>query len=530
MSNILEAGQYPVFTMLALDDSAFNFRSGLGYHITKPTVINKPVLTPAANRDAPDAGAAHFYGSIICDEGKYRMWYYAVHFGKNPDWDEEKVKDLEEWKNDHIQGPVCYAESEDGINWMKPALRQVKFKGSFENNVIDLPNTFTSCVNVIKDEGDPDPARRYKMVYQYWVWNKNATRGERCACMRTATSHDGIHWTAGVRSPINEFVEWCGFYKYNGYYIINAHTASPFQFGYDGKSMGRQGVVWISPDFDNWISESAFSFTLSEPEAIPERGQKGLYDQVHLGTAAMNYGNVLAGIYCRWRNDRDFSKISGDLCFVISNDGIRFREPEKGLVWLKSEEFPATPASKVPGKTVLCQSNGFINVGNETRIYLGKWFNAVHFKDYYAEIGYVTIPRDRWGCYQLWDKYNGGSKDILIPELKDMLDISGKGTLWSEPVRLPKENFEVFFNAAGALGISLELHTERFSPLGGYTGSIQDDNGFELPLSMKKDIGGLKGQVVRFKFNFKRSAGVEPKLYAMYIRKVGHCHLLQQSC
>ena len=38
-----------------------------------------------------------------------------------------------------LLGPACYTESEDGIDWTKLNLNQVEYKGSRDNNALDLP-------------------------------------------------------------------------------------------------------------------------------------------------------------------------------------------------------------------------------------------------------------------------------------------------------------------------------------------------------------------------------------------------------
>lgn len=42
-----------------------------------------------------------------------------------------------------FSGPVCYAESDDGVHWRKPAPGQVVFKGGSVNNALALPHTVT---------------------------------------------------------------------------------------------------------------------------------------------------------------------------------------------------------------------------------------------------------------------------------------------------------------------------------------------------------------------------------------------------
>ncbi|MCA9427768.1 MAG: hypothetical protein KC994_22000, partial [Candidatus Omnitrophica bacterium] len=109
--------------LLAIDDHLLRDRENLALTLHSPEVREEPVLTPERNDpDAPDSMASHFYGTVLYDQGKYRMWYYAVSLRAEPD--------------DLKQGPVCYAESLDGIEWVKPSLGQVEINGSTDNNAI----------------------------------------------------------------------------------------------------------------------------------------------------------------------------------------------------------------------------------------------------------------------------------------------------------------------------------------------------------------------------------------------------------
>jgi len=95
----------------------------------------EPVLRASEfGSGAPDDWAAHFYGTVLNDNGKFRMWYYACHWGKNPDWPPRMMQQIVKkptWAHvefEGFEGPICYAESDDGINWTKPQLWQVLFK------------------------------------------------------------------------------------------------------------------------------------------------------------------------------------------------------------------------------------------------------------------------------------------------------------------------------------------------------------------------------------------------------------------
>ncbi len=122
--------------LLAIDDVSLPFRKNVGLYLSKPKVRPEPVLKPSPfGSGAPDDLAAHFYGTVLCDGGKFRMWYYACHWGKNPDWPARMMQQVAKpAAGELFQGPLCYAESDDGITWRKPVLGQVLFKGSRANN------------------------------------------------------------------------------------------------------------------------------------------------------------------------------------------------------------------------------------------------------------------------------------------------------------------------------------------------------------------------------------------------------------
>ena len=55
---------------------------------------------------------------------------------------------------------MAYAESEDGLHWVKPTLRCRQFRGSLENNLVS-----SQCGRqVIYDPHEADPSRRYKSL------------------------------------------------------------------------------------------------------------------------------------------------------------------------------------------------------------------------------------------------------------------------------------------------------------------------------------------------------------------------------
>lgn len=141
------------------------------------------------------------YGSVLRDEqsGQYKMWYQS---NAGPP----------EGAN------VCYATSDDGIHWQKPAIGAVEFRGSKANNIVWGTGYWDAYTpSVVYDPHDPDPQRRYKLYT--WdvqppgthVWpgfpdppidRKQFAPNQLLRGLWLATSPDGIHFTPYRYEPL----------------------------------------------------------------------------------------------------------------------------------------------------------------------------------------------------------------------------------------------------------------------------------------------------------------------------------------
>lgn len=498
---------------LAIDDSVMALREDLGYYITRPTVRSEPVLRPSP-RDAmkPDNIAASFYGTVIEDTGpfggRFRMWYHACHWPMNPDWPLSLQQQFAKYDYPLMAiGPACYAESHDGIDWFKPELHQLSFYGSTANNAVNLKYAVNYAVNVIRDDDDPDSSRRYKMLYQFDPRFSKPPLDDAgcCATMAAAVSADGIHWVDhGIPAP-NRFMEMSGFFQFGDKYIMSSHTigTAGSQGNYrseGGYDVGRTGVIRYSYDFDRWAPGFVDSFNLEQPREPKLRGPHEEYMQTHLGVSATDIGGVCIGLYGRWHAAPDISNATCDLGLVISNDGLRFREPVRGHVFLDARNSPARAHPQRQFHTVLCQGNGILHVGDETRIYHGRWRNTgfSHLDKYYTEIGLATIPRDRWGALSVYPKHT-------------------QGTLWTEPVRLDAAHLTL--NATGGQRMRIEIADTKFNLLPDFSGNnagipIANDGldlGINWPHVSPRALGD---RPVRVKVTIRQDTD-KPMLFAM---------------
>lgn len=85
---------------------------------------------------------------------------------------------------------LCYAESTDGIHFVKPNLGKVEFEGNCDNNILFR---YAHGTGVFLDEMEIDPSKRYKLV------TKVEYSGNR-HYMAVAFSEDGLHFS--------DFIEW----------------------------------------------------------------------------------------------------------------------------------------------------------------------------------------------------------------------------------------------------------------------------------------------------------------------------------
>ena len=122
-------------------------------------------------------------GTVIEDGGRFRVWYTACPASGHP---------LAPFR-------LCYAESTDGIHWVKPNLGIYEWEGSKANNII-MDSNIENGGGIFLDPKAP-PAQRYKLLARlsekalakpgHDPQVGNAPNG---TGMYIYTSPDGLHW------------------------------------------------------------------------------------------------------------------------------------------------------------------------------------------------------------------------------------------------------------------------------------------------------------------------------------------------
>jgi len=164
-------------TLFAFDDISIPFSQNLKLVMRSPERHPANLVLQRGGFEAPDSWAVQFYGSVIRDGDRYRMWHVAA----GQDRVERSGPRSSPWR-------VAYAQSRDGVNWTKPKLGIVEYRGSRANNLIRLePRIGVLNLKVLHEPGSSAP---YKMGTHVW-WPKNDSR---LGTFAPYSSTDGLRW------------------------------------------------------------------------------------------------------------------------------------------------------------------------------------------------------------------------------------------------------------------------------------------------------------------------------------------------
>jgi len=370
-----------------------------------------PVLraTEPYERNAPPL----LNGSVLRDEGRYRMW--------------------------HLSGAgVHYAESDDGITWSKPQFDFVLRDGQKTNIVVahaaagvegfTLPH-FNSIFGVHRDDRDPDASRRYKMIYLGIERDYRGPRGDpfhptERRGVSVAASPDGIHWrvmqewateaicdggTHLMWDPAREKYVLYGRTKH-----IPPELAEAWGLrGVPSRPMPPETHAWIkqhhwgravarveSPDFVNWdYKDPASAPVVMTADTLDGPGDEIYdmmvfpYESVYIGLARV-FHNLPQGTYL-------------DIQLAASRDGAAFTR-----VGDRAPFIPVGPVGSWDRFNSSSASNPPFAEGDELWFYYGgRDYRHSPYKGAdsgrSAGIGLGIIPRDRF--VSLGAAFDGGT-------------------------------------------------------------------------------------------------------------------------
>lgn len=295
---------------------------------------------PVLQLDNPWEGSFSGYFTVIHDRDIYRLYYRGNPSGGTKDGTSNEV--------------TCYAESKDGIHWIRPELNLFEVRGTKKNNVVlsnDPPFSHNFSPMLDTRHGVPG-AERYK-----------ALAGIQRSGLVAFVSSDGIHWRKlreqAVIPPSKQpafdsqnLVFWS---EVEGAYICYFRTF---------KKIGDARYRWVSrttsKDFIQWSAPEEMSYGDASPEELYTNQTSPYFRAPHIYTSIcarfVTGRRVLTDeqakalkIELSYFNQK-ISQAVSDAVFVTSRGGNRydrtfmdaFVRPGLGLEnWVPRSNYPA---------------------------------------------------------------------------------------------------------------------------------------------------------------------------------------------
>jgi hypothetical protein len=289
-------------------------------------------LEPGSTGDW-DAGGSASMGTVIKDDdGLLRMWYYGLRLPSN-------------YKENADRPLACYAESRDGIHWVKPDLKitgRNRFPG---NNLLPLPGVPASVVRTLPGSDAKylacliQYADRLEPDVQDVPGNPDSLRGGNGT--HIWASDDGLHWRHVTRlfahgdnacllaDPATG--RYLLYHKVGGMSGLTSRRMWIAVESPDGKRWeGYNGVrrwreVFVCDDYDDLAAQSR-GFLLGELY------NAGVYRAGEILVAAQTVMDT--GVPLR----EEFAQNPAGLCHArlgFSHDGFNWRYPKGRPAWLE---------------------------------------------------------------------------------------------------------------------------------------------------------------------------------------------------
>lgn len=423
--------------------------------------------------DRPWEGNASGYTTVFQDGKICRMYYRGHRYVIDPPPLRQAQPEV-----------VCYAESRDGIHWVRPNLGLFDWKGSKKNNIIWRGGPETHNFAPFKD-ANPDCKReeRYKAV-----GGTVASKG-----LLTFKSADGIHWS---RMSATAVVTRGAFDSHNTAFwdVARKRYCMYTRYFSKGKFRGLRSIaVSYSTDFKKWTAPVPLTYPGSPDQQMYTNQVAPYFRAPHLlfgfptryvARRLTPHAKTLPPVAVRTTLTRAMRRIGSDLTdglFMTSRDGRSFHRWDEAFLrpgrqeagrWLYGDNYQCyglfeTRAAK-PG------------AANEISMLFTEnaWRDPVH------RLRRYSIRPD--GFVSLYAPYAGGGAT-------------------TRPLTFRGGRLSINYSTSAAGSVRVEIQDAAGKPLKGF--SLADANELygdttDQTVSWKNgaDVGQLAGKPVRLRF------------------------------
>ncbi|MDH7569161.1 MAG: hypothetical protein QHJ73_06200 [Armatimonadota bacterium] len=337
---------------LMADTSLVERTNGVRFRLHHPVAREVAMV-----HDQPWEGSGCGYHSVFQDGDRYRMYYRTWQL---------TVADGKLAPSHPLY--LCYAESRDGIHWVKPELGLFEFQGSKRNNIVMVPGRIgqveadTGHPAVFRDENPQcDPQSRYKAIIR-----SGGAKG-----LLPFGSPDGLRWRPLSDAPV---ITRGDFDSQNLAFWdpVRAEYRAYFRFFREGV---RDILTATSKDFLHWTEPEPLRYPGAPSEHLYTNQIKPYYRAPHLligfptryvergWSPAMRALPERAHREERARVSQRYGTALTEALFMISRDGVTFHRwgeaflrpgPERPGTWLYGHQYIAwqlvETASTIPGE------------------------------------------------------------------------------------------------------------------------------------------------------------------------------------
>ncbi|HXJ59687.1 MAG TPA: hypothetical protein VNU68_23840 [Verrucomicrobiae bacterium] len=393
---------------LFLDDYLIASQNGVKRTVEQVRKFpGNPVLWPTENWEPPKAIV---YGTILRDEGKFKMWYLSG-------------------------AGIGYAESDDGIRWHKPRLSLTLINGEQSNILFTRKSEtkgpeafpyFHELFGVHRDDRDPDPARRYKMGFLDIDWNYNGPDGlpwrkNQRRGLGVAGSPDGLHWKLLDNWATSAIVDG------GTHWMFDPTRQKYVLYGRTLKAAPEVVTAWQTNDwFKQWFSGRAVArvessdflrWDFTKPDTAPVVMQADLQDKPGTEIYSMRvflYEGLYVGLLQVFHATP--AECTLDVQLAVSRDGLHFTR-----VGDRSPFLSVGPIGSWDRFNLSLANNDPIAVGDELRFYYsGRLYRHAPYAgqdkgEEKSGIGFASIQRDRFVALEA--SFDGGeivTKPVIL--------------------------------------------------------------------------------------------------------------------
>lgn len=415
--------------------------------------------------DAPWEADGWVYYTVVQDGNLFRMYYLCFRM-----YDEKSMKHAPTFHH------VCYAESVDGIHWVKPELGICEINGSSKNNVIVITDTMDAFHVFIDKNPACPPEERFKGIY--------TKPGRQLWCM---TSADGVHFKEGWLVTENGFFDSHNTAFWDEQLERYVCYARDFHEGENGERI-RDIRRLESVDFRNWSEPERITYTDSPYDFhMYTNGVQPYFRAPHIYVAlparyigrpewTPNYDRLCGAEHRRFLThlqDTRYGLAVTDGLFMSSRDGRSFRRWNEAFL----RPGPESPKRWVYGDCYA--SYGLIstrtNVAGEDPE-LSFYANANDWSGTPVQVFRYTLRMD--GFVSQGAGYEGG-------------------TLVTQPLIFDGDTLSINFATSAAGDIRICLEDENGQAIEGYDSGELFGDATDRIVDFPKPLSELKGKPVK---------------------------------